>query len=214
MTTETEIPAVRGDGKTLLLPPPSTQSRFSVERALAVRRSIRDYTNDPLNLAELAQLLWSSQGITSPEGFRTTPSAGAIFPLEIYAAVSNVKDLAAGVYHYLPGRDEHQLEFVKRGDVGPELFALSTQQDFIKQVPLNIVMVGILSKMADKYGPDIAPRYVFMEMGHAAQNIHLQAEALDLGSVAVGFLQEAAVRELFGIEGDPQYMVSIGHKKG
>jgi SagB-type dehydrogenase family enzyme len=196
----------------LLLPPPKTRSRFSVERALQMRRSIREYTREPLTLFELSQLLWSCQGITSPEGFRTTPSAGAVFPLEIYAVVARVEGLKAGVYHYLPGRKEHHIFQIKRGQFAKQLFELSTQQDFIARVPLNLVIATITSRMEKEYG-EAALRYVLMEMGHAAQNVHLQAEALGLGSVAVGYLQEKKVQELLGLEAEPLYMVSIGRRK-
>ena len=199
-------------GKTLLLPPPKTRSRFSLERALFVRRSIREYTREPLTLPELSQLLWSCQGITSAEGFRTTPSAGAVFPLEIYAVVSRVEGLPAGVYHYLPGQKKHSIECIKRGSFGKQLFELSTQQDFIHRVAVNLVIATVTSRMEKQYG-EAALRFVLMEMGHAAQNVHLQAEALGLGSVAVGYLQEAKVRELLGIQAEPLYMVSIGRRK-
>jgi SagB-type dehydrogenase family enzyme len=198
--------------KTIILPAPKLRSRFSVERALHVRRSIREYTKDPLTLEEISQLLWSCQGITSTEGFRTTPSAGAVFPLEVYAVVARGEELTAGVYHYLPGLDEHRLELVKRGNLGAKIFDLSTKQDFIKQVPLNIILGTVTARMEKQYG-DMALRYVLMEMGHAAQNIHLQAEALGLGSVAVGYLDEKAVRELIGMDAEPLYMVSVGRKK-
>jgi SagB-type dehydrogenase family enzyme len=198
--------------KTLLLPPPKTGSRFSLERVLLVRRSIREYTREPLTLFELSQLLWSCQGITSTEGFRTTPSAGAVFPLEIYAVVSRVEGLPPGVYHYLPERKEHRVKLIKRGSIGKQLFELSTQQDFIKRVAVNLVIATVTSRMEKQYG-EAALRLVLMEMGHAVQNVHLQAEALGLGSVAVGYLQEAEVRELLGIEAEPLYMVSIGRRR-
>jgi SagB-type dehydrogenase family enzyme len=194
------------------LPAPQTRSRFSVERALFVRRSIREYARDPLSLDDLAQLLWSAQGITSSDGFRTTPSAGACYPLEAYAVCKNVVGLPAGVYHYVPGLKKHHLEVTVRGAFAAKLFALSTRQDFIKQVPVNIILTTVTARVEKQYGA-AALRYVLMEMGHAAQNIHLQAEALELSSVAVGYLQEEKVKELLRLTGDPLYMVSIGKKQ-
>jgi SagB-type dehydrogenase family enzyme len=196
----------------LVLPPPKVRGRFSVEKALFVRRSIREFVKDPLTLEEISQLLWSCQGITSKEGFRTTPSAGAVFPLEIYAVAARGEELPAGIYHYLPGLSEHKLELVKKGSFGGKIFELSTKQDFIKQAPLNIIMATVTSRMEKMYG-DMALRYVLMEMGHAAQNIHLQAEALGLGSVAVGYLNEPEVQALAGVDAEPLYMVSVGRKK-
>lgn len=202
-------------GEIIALPPPKLRSRFAVERALFVRRSIREYTREPLTIAELGQLLWSAQGITGADGLRTTPSAGGAYPLEFYAVVSRVDGLTAGVYHYLsgPATREHKLQRVKSGSLGGELFDLTTQQDFIKRVAVNVVFGTVTARMIEKYGAELSPRFVHMEMGHAAQNIHLQAEALGLGSVAVGYLNEPKVRTLLGMESDPQYMVSIGRKK-
>ncbi|HEY3296598.1 MAG TPA: SagB/ThcOx family dehydrogenase [bacterium] len=199
--------------KTLVLPPPNFKSSFSVEQALHVRRSIREYTSDPLTLQQFSQLLWSCQGITSQEGFRTVPSAGAIFPLEIYAVVSHVDGLAPGIYHYLPGLEAHVVEQIVLGDFGEKLFDLSTKQDFIKTVGVNLVLGTVTARMEKQYG-GMALRYVLMEMGHAVQNVHLQAEALGLGSVAVGYLNEDAVKEMLRMESDPLYMVSIGKKRG
>jgi len=197
------------------LPPPKIRSRFSLERALFERRSIRDYTRDSISLEALAQLLWSGQGITSKDGLRASPSAGAIYPLELFAAVERVTGLTAGIYRYVPGPgvNEHHLLPVKAGRFGKELCALTTQQEFIKRVAVNILFSATAERMAKEYGADLAPRFLHMEMGHAAQNVHLQAEALGLGSVAVGYLQETKVRELLGSEGVPQYMVSVGVKK-
>lgn len=194
------------------LPPPRTSGRFSLERALNVRRSARDYLREPISLSDLAQLLWSCQGITSSDGLRTTPSAGAVYPLEIYAAVERVEELAAGVYHYVPGLKVHRMELVKSGKFGKRLFDLTTQQDFIAEVAVNVVIATVTPRMREKYG-DAAERLVLLEMGHAAQNIHLQAESLGLGSVAVGYLKEKAIMGMFGIEAEPLYMVSVGKKK-
>jgi len=197
--------------KQIVLPPARLRSRHSLERALFERRSIREYAKKPVAIAELAQLLWSCQGITSKDGLRAAPSAGALYPLEIYAACDRVEGLAAGAYHYLPGLREHSLELVRKGVLGRQLFGLSTQQDFIRDVAVNIIIATVTSRMEKQYG-EAALRYVLLEMGHAAQNIHLQAEALGCGSVAVGYLKEKEVRELLGIEAEPLYMVSVGRK--
>ncbi|MBU0509195.1 SagB/ThcOx family dehydrogenase [bacterium] len=203
------------DTKIIPLPKPKIRSRYSLERGLFERRSIREYTRKPISLEALAQLLWSCQGITAADGLRATPSAGAVYPLESYAAVERVEGLPAGIYRYFPGPgvNEHHLQLVKRGRCGEELLALTTKQDFIKTVAVNILLATVTSHMAKEYGEELAPRFVHMEMGHAAQNVHLQAEALGLGSVAVGYLQEKKVAVLIGCEAEPQYMISIGVKK-
>lgn len=202
-------------GAIIPLPLPKLRSRCSLERTLFERRSVREYTRDPIPLEALAQLLWSCQGITSKDGLRACPSAGGIYPLEIFAAVERVTGLEAGIYRYVPGPgvSEHHLQIVKAGRFGGELFSLATQQEFIRRVAVNIILAATTAHMAKEYGEELAPRFIHMEMGHAAQNVHLQAEALGLGSVAVGYLQETKVKELLGCEAVPQYMVSVGVKK-
>ena len=201
----------KGDIK---LPRPDTTGSRTLEKVLFTRRSIREYNSRPLALDELTQLLWSCQGITSPDGLRVTPSAGATYPLELYAAVANVNGLAPGVYHYLPGPkgNQHQLELVGEGNIGADLCRLSTTQDFIGTVPLNIIFAGVLERVRKQYGGR-ALRYTLLEAGHAAQNLHLQAEALGLGSVAIGYLDVAKVRPLLHTKAIPLYMVSVGRKR-
>ncbi|MFZ5432242.1 MAG: SagB/ThcOx family dehydrogenase [Calditrichota bacterium] len=209
------IKRTSGGSNIITLPPPKLRSRYALERALFERRSIREYTRAPVTLSELAQLLWSVQGITGADGLRATPSAGGAYPLEIYAVVEHGAEIAAGIYHYRPGPgvNEHHLVTLKRGKFGKQLCELSTQQEFIKKVAVNIVLASVTERMEKMYG-EMALRYVFMEMGHAAQNLHLQAEALGLGSVAIGYLQEGKVKDLLGCEADPLYMVSVGRKNG
>lgn len=178
------------------------------------RRSIREFSQRPLALVELAQLLWSCQGITSKDGLRATPSAGATYPLEVFAVVDHVKDLVPGVYHYLPGPGlrKHRVEFVREGHFGAELCKLSTTQEFIGTVPVNIVFAAIEQRTRKEYG-DAAPKYVLLEIGHAAQNLHLQAEAMGLGSVAIGSCDTKKVRALLQTGAEPLYFVSVGRKR-
>lgn len=84
------------------LPAPRYEGRISLEQALLRRRSIRDFTPLPLALAELSQLLWAAQGVTNPDGFRTAPSAGALYPLDVQVLAGNITSLAPGHYKYLP----------------------------------------------------------------------------------------------------------------
>ena len=195
------------------LPRPRLTGARALERVLCTRRSIREFSRRPLSLPELAQLLWSCQGITSKNGLRTTPSAGATYPLEIYAAVEKVEGLAPGVYHYLPGPKVHQhrLEVVAEGSIGAKLCQFSSTQDFIRSVPVNIIFCAFEERTRKEYGK-AAPKYVLLEIGHAAQNLHLQAETLGLGSVAIGYLDPVKVRSLLRTSAMPHYMVSIGRK--
>jgi hypothetical protein len=114
------ISSARTAGTRIILPAPVTRGTISVEEALSGRRSVREYSPDLLNLSDISQLLWASQGITGAQGFRTTPSAGALYPLEIYVAAGNVTGLPAGVYRYLPA--SHALEMVADRDIRTDLW--------------------------------------------------------------------------------------------
>jgi SagB-type dehydrogenase family enzyme len=208
-------PATSATSPVLTLPEPAARGAASLEEVLGRRRSIREYSDAPLTLAELAQLLWAAQGITSPEGLRTTPSAGALYPLEAFAACDRVEGVRPGIYRYLPAGPPgtHGLALAAAGVHGPRLRELSTTQDFIGLVPLNVILAARAQAMSEKYGEAFAERFIAMELGHAAQNVHLQAEALGLGSVAIGALDEAAVQALLRTDARPLYMVSVGRRR-
>ena len=194
------------------LPLASTKGNVSVEEAMARRRSIRHYSQKPLTLESLSQILWASQGITQQDGeFRTTPSAGALYPLEVYVVVgkAGVETLPEGVYHYRP--KGHLLATVKEGDVSADLEDATWGQDIVKEAAATIVITGVLSRMTEKYGRR-GTQYMFQESGHVAQNIFLQATALGIGTVAMGAFGEAAVRRVLGAEADerPLYVQPLG----
>jgi len=196
------------------LPPPQTDSPYSLERALTQRRSVREFTREPIKLRELAQLLWAGQGITSPQGLRTAPSAGALYPLEIYVVAGLVEGLTPGVYHYRPGPglQEHRLELVKEGDFRAALAASALGQNCIINSAVSIVITAVERRTSIKYGAR-ATRYVAIEVGHAAQNICLQATALGLGGVTVGAFQDEKVKQTIGAEEEPLYIIPIGRKR-
>lgn len=165
------------------LPEISYRSKTSVEEAILRRRSIRDYQDRPVSLAQVGQLLWAAQGITDPvRGRRAAPSAGARYPLEFYLAASNVTGLDASVYHYNPGM--HQLISKLAGNNVKEL-ALAARQDWIAQAAAVIVISAVYQRTTDRYG-ERGLQYVHMDVGIAAENVYLQAEALGLGTVFVG----------------------------
>jgi len=165
------------------LPAPRREGEISVENALAQRRSIRTFRNEPLPLAAVSQLLWAAQGITHGDGLRTAPSAGALYPLELYLVAGAVADLAPGVYRYEPQR--HRVRPHLAGDLRSQLAASALEQHWVAEAPAVLVLAAVYDRTAHKYGAR-APRYVHMEVGHAAQNVYLQAAALDLGTTLVG----------------------------
>ncbi|MCS7103048.1 MAG: SagB/ThcOx family dehydrogenase [Candidatus Korarchaeum sp.] len=194
------------------LPEPTLRGRMSVEEALSKRRSVRDYKDDPLNLAELGQLLWAAQGITLPSrGFRTAPSAGATYPLELYVSIreGGVEGLSAGIYHY--DSFTHSLKLVKEGDFSLEIYRAALSQDWVKEAPVCIVIAADFSRTTSRYGAR-GERYVYMEAGHVGQNIYLQATALGLGTVAVGAFYDDQLKSVVGCSEDPVYLFPVGRK--
>lgn len=187
----------------ITLPAPRQQGPLSLEEALARRRSVREYGPRPLTWEEIGQLLWAAQGITSPQGFRTAPSAGALYPLEVYVV------LPEGVYHYLP--QAHQLRRTAAGDRRAALGDAAVRQRPVYEAPAVFVIAGVYQRTAAKYGQR-AERYVHLEAGHAAQNLLLQAVALDLGAVTIGAFYDDQVRAVLGLSADetPLYLIPVG----
>lgn len=197
---------------TLKLPEPRLKSEVSLEETLLHRRSVREYANVPLTIEDISQLLWAAQGITTEWGGRTAPSAGALYPLEVYLVVGNVENLAPGVYKYKPER--HELVKVRDGDVRRELTKAALGQTWIKEGAIDIVIAAVYERTTKKYG-DRGVRYVHMEAGHAAQNIYLQAVALNLSMVTVGAFYDDHVKDIMGMPEDevPLYVIPVGRKK-
>jgi SagB-type dehydrogenase family enzyme len=195
------------------LPDPQYNSSTSVEQAMLKRRSVREYTNEPLNLTEVSQLLWAAQGIThSGWGFRTAPSAGALYPLEVHIVAGNVKGVPDGVYQYKP--HQHELVKVRNGDVRKELSSASLGQTCIAEGAMVIVFSAVYERTTQKYG-NRGIRYVHMEIGHAAQNVFLQAISLNLGVVVVGAFRDEQVKKVLNLKDleQPLYILPVGKSK-
>ncbi|RJP73088.1 MAG: SagB/ThcOx family dehydrogenase [Candidatus Zixiibacteriota bacterium] len=207
------MPASRTPGQTpdtIELPEPSLQSDTSVEMALQQRRSVREYSPAELTLAEVAQLLWAAQGVTHPEGRRTAPSGGALYPLETYLAAGDVAGLSAGVYRYLPAL--HALERVTAGDRRTELSRAALGQSPVWQAPAGIILAAVYPRITGKYGQR-GITYAHIEAGAAAQNLALQAVSLGLGTVCMGAFQDSAVVRALGLPEDqvPLLILPVGH---
>lgn len=187
------------------LPPPDTKGSLSLEETLAQRRSVREFDTEPLTLAELGQLLWAAQGITNARGFRTAPSAGALYPLELYLAT------AEGVSHYDPV--SHGLEVLGSRDARQHLFEAALEQEPVRQAPAVVIVTSVYERTASKYGEIRTPRYVHLEAGHSAQNLLLQAVALHLGAVPIGAFHDEQVQAALGLPADhePLYLIAVGH---
>ena len=188
------------------LPGPVTTGEASLESLLQQRRSVREYRDAALDLPTIGQLLWAAQGITDPRGLRTAPSAGALYPLELSVVAGNVEGLAPGVYHYQP--DRHQLQQTLPGDQRDLLARAAHGQSWVRTAAAVIVITAVYERTTGKYA-DRGIRYVHMEVGHAAQNLFLQAEALDLATVVVGAFEDDAVAALLGLPGDAQPLMLL-----
>lgn len=193
----------------ITLPQPGFDGEISLEQVVNTRTSIRSYSTDPINLRQLSQLVWAAQGLSTHSQRRTVPSAGALYPLELYTVVGNVQDLVAGIYRYLPR--EHCLKMMASGDKRSELAAAALNQGSIKQGGFSLVISAYYERMAVRYGQR-ARRYVDMEVGHAGQNIYLQATALGLGTVAIGAFHDELVQKTLGLDREetPLYIMPVG----
>ncbi len=196
-------------GDTIALPSPCVKGKMSIEEAVAARRSRRGYKSDPLKLADIGQLLWAAQGITGPEQQRTAPSAGALYPLEIYVAATRVDGLPPGLYSYDP--ESHALALLSPGDKRRDLTEASGWQDCIRFSSCVLLIAGVFSRTTAKYG-ERGIRYVHMEAGHVAENIFLQATALGLGMVVAASFDDARVASVAHLADgeDPLCLLPLG----
>ncbi len=183
--------------KTTKLPEPRFDSAVSIETALFKRRSVRRFAKQAVTVAEISQLLWSAQGVTSQKGYRTAPSAGALYPIELYVLAGEVGDLDTGIYKYDPR--QHQILNTAKGDKRPELCKAALGQSSVKNAPAVLVFCAVYERVTFRYG-DRGIQYVHMEVGHAIQNVCLQAISLGLGSVIIGAFHDVEVRHILNLE--------------
>jgi SagB-type dehydrogenase family enzyme len=191
------------------LPVPRDDGEVSLEHALRHRRSIREFARGALTLAEIGQLLWAAQGVNHPTGLRTAPSAGALYPLVSYLVTGEVSSLTPGAYRYAP--NQHALAMVGEGDRRAALSTAALGQSWIADAPAVLVLAAVYRRTTGKYGPR-GERYVHIEIGHAAQNVYLQALALGLGTIEVGAFDDRAVKTALALPGDqdPLAIMPIG----
>jgi SagB-type dehydrogenase family enzyme len=195
------------------LSPPRTEEGAPIWDVLRQRRSVRRYQSAPLQEAELSQLLWASQGITQERqsyGFRTAPSAGALYPVETYLVVNAVEDIEPGIYHY--AIENHALEQLKTGDFRAEIAQAALDQGMATQANVVFVWTGVFGRSKWKY-KQRAYRYVYLDAGHTAENLALAAVALGLGSCQIAALYDEEANALLGVDGVEEstiYMTTVG----
>ena len=210
---------IEGTPLSYVLPAPQTDGTMSVERAIANRRTHRNFIDKAISAEQLSQILWSAYGITDTKseraqtrgGLRAAPSAGALYPFEVYAIVGNVTGIEAGVYKY--NAAENKITKTMDGDIRAELSVACLGQVQVKDAPASILYSAIYSKSMQKYGDRGRDRYVCMDIGHSAQNVYLQAETLNLGTCAIGAFTDEQVAELMQLpeEEITLYIMPIGY---
>lgn len=203
------------DAQKIKLPKPDYKG-IILEEAIRKRRSVRNYKDEAISLKELSNLLFSAQGITGDyfgTSLRTAPSAGALYPFEIYIYVHNGENLERGIYHY--NVLEHSLEFIKKGDFRNSFFKAGLFQEMFLEAPIIFVYTAIFERTTQKYG-DRGYRYVYIEAGHIAQNVSLECISLGLVSCVIGAFFDDMINEILGVDGKKEsaiYIQTIGKPK-
>jgi SagB-type dehydrogenase family enzyme len=181
--------------RTVALPKPDVIGKVTLEQAIAQRRSVREYAPGALTLAEISQLMWVAQGITGPDGKRATPSARAVYPLQVWLVAHEITGLPAGLYRYEP--KEHVLTLVTPGAQRDSLAAAARGQEMLQRAAAVVAVIGDSTLAATRFRGN-AERWLGMEAGFVVQDVYLECTALGLGTVMVGGFDERAVRRALG----------------
>lgn len=204
------------EGRFALPDPRAHDSGVSVEHAIRARRTRRGFTGAPIRLAALSTILYHAYGVTGPiepSGVpgRAAPSAGARYPLELFVVARHVEDLARGVYHYHP--ETHALEVVDLGDKQAEINFALFDQAFLPDAAFVLVVGAVFTRTLVKY-KERGYRLILLDAGHAMQNVHLMAESMGLGAVALGGFVDDALNALVGLNGEDENVLAcmaVGH---
>ncbi|MCQ1535711.1 SagB/ThcOx family dehydrogenase [Methanosarcina sp. KYL-1] len=192
------------------LPEPKVAGKSMMEGILAKRRSVRNYSQRELSEPIISRFLWAAQGISSEEEFRTAPSAGALYPLEVHVVVGEVSGLEPGVYRYIS--EENALIRETSGDLRKKLAEAALSQLMIRNAPASLVITAVYPRITSKYGKR-GIRYAYMEAGHASQNVYLLATELGIGTCAIGAFEDEEVRKVLKlpVNEEPLYIMPLGH---
>jgi SagB-type dehydrogenase family enzyme len=201
----------REKGKTTPLPRPRLRGKLSLAESLQERKSTRHYLPGPLKITEVSQLLWAAQGTNRTGGYRTAPSAGSLYPLEVYLLSGDIEGLPAGLYRYIPS--SHALETLSLTDHRRRLCDDALGQKCVEEGAAAVVLAAVFSRTEVKYG-ERSVRYVHMEAGAAAQNVYLQAAALGLGTVFIGAFDDRRVQRTLGLPPsvEPLAIMPVGRR--
>ena len=194
----------------LRLPGPEASVISHIEELIAKRRSVRKYKDKKLSESVISRLLWAAQGISSETGLRTSPSAGALYPLEVHLIIGEGGELEPGVYRYVP--EDHTLVLEISGDIREKLSKAALSQPMIKNAPVSIVISAVYARITSRYG-NRGLRYTHMEAGHAAQNVYLLGVELGIGTCAIGAFKDEEVRSVLKLptNQEPLYILPLGY---
>ncbi len=192
-------------GPAISLPEPALSGGISLEEALASRRSIRSFQDTPVSMEDLSQVLWSAQGVTDLEkGYRTAPSAMALYPLTVYVVAEKVDGLGQGLYRYEPG---HRLVPVFDGPAKDRTMT-AIRQPWIMSAPVILLISGRYDDLRGPFG-DVAEFCVHAEVGHVSQNVYLQAQSLGLGTLASGGIDGDKLKAAFGLPSEESFLYAM-----
>jgi SagB-type dehydrogenase family enzyme len=200
-------------GEAIKLPPPATKGGMPLAEALQSRRTVRHFANRPVSLGQISQLLWEADGLSDPRGLRTSPSAGATYPLDLYLVVGErgVTNLPAGVYRYDVAA--HELAPLVRGDFHAPVARACLHQAWMTEAPVMVLITGEYRRCTARYGQR-GIRYTHMEAGNVSQNLFLAAEALGLGAGIVGAFDDKALAQVLKLPPvhEPLLVMPVGYK--
>jgi len=201
------------DSVKVALPAFAPDRPMTLDAVLRQRRSVRRFDGQPLSLGQLSYLLWAATGVERREGgyaYRTAPSAGALYPIETYVVVNDVRKLEPGLYHY--AIDRHELEQLRGGDLRGAVAAAALGQEMCLAAPAVLVWTAVVERSKWKYRQR-AYRYIYLDAGHIAENLALGAVSLGLGTCQIGALFDDEVNRILGVDGVEEttiYMSVVG----
>ena len=196
--------------KTFRLPDPEFNMKIEFWKVLLNRQSTRKFKNEPIALDQLSLLLFGMTGLTRiyPQvAFRTVPSAGGLYPIEVYPAINNVENCQQGIYHY--NIKEHSLELLKEGDCRVDIAKACLDQKIAYNSAVNFIWTALIKRSEWKY-LQRCYRYIYMDAGHIGQNFYLIAEALGLGACTIGAIYDDELNNLLGIDGVQETAIYVG----
>jgi SagB-type dehydrogenase family enzyme len=197
------------------LPEPKDKKVVYLDELLNKRYSIRTFKQKPISIDDLSYILWCSYGFKK-DGGRVVPSAGALYPLDIYIIAGSIEGernmgIIPGIYHYLP--DKHQIELIKKGDIRKDVANASLSQMWMASAPCMIAITCEYKRITSKYR-DRGIRYAHMEAGNVSQNIFLATFNTGLGCGIVGAFNDDLVKTVMGINRmrEPLLIMPIGYR--